>query len=138
MFIGKEKMAKVVRSKESIKTANEWRAKNTILINLRLNKDFDADIISKLDSVGNKQGYIKDLIRNDIGSSSVVRVSKKEIETKAIQELEAKYENIGYMALKKVYTEKHKEFLDGNDALYLELKAIKNVKSRKHFGRPKK
>lgn len=39
---------------------------NTIQIKLKLNKKTDEDILKKLDSVGNKQGYIKDLIREDI------------------------------------------------------------------------
>lgn len=39
---------------------------NTIQIKLKLNKKTDADIISKLDSEPNKQGYIKELIRADI------------------------------------------------------------------------
>lgn len=33
---------------------------------LKLNLVYDADILDRLDSVPNKQGYIKDLIRNDI------------------------------------------------------------------------
>ena len=33
---------------------------------LKLNISTDADIIDKLDSVENKQGYIKELIRKDI------------------------------------------------------------------------
>ena len=35
-------------------------------ISIKLNKETDADILSKLDSVDNVQGYIKDLIRKDI------------------------------------------------------------------------
>lgn len=35
-------------------------------IQLKLNKDDDADILAKLDSLDNKQGYIKELIRKDI------------------------------------------------------------------------
>lgn len=34
---------------------------------MKLNKKYDADIIGKLDTVGNKQGYLKRLIRDDIG-----------------------------------------------------------------------
>ena len=34
---------------------------------LKLNKKHDADILKKLDEVGNKQGYIKSLIRADLG-----------------------------------------------------------------------
>ena len=42
-----------------------WDAENTVHIRLKLNKHTDADIIQKLDSVDNKQGYIKQLIRKD-------------------------------------------------------------------------
>lgn len=33
---------------------------------LNLNIKTDADIIAKLDSLDNKQGYVKELIRNDL------------------------------------------------------------------------
>lgn len=39
---------------------------NTVQLHLKLNKNTDEDILNKLDSVPNKQGYIKDLIREDI------------------------------------------------------------------------
>lgn len=39
---------------------------NTVQYKLKLNRKWDRDIIAKLDSVGNKQGYIKELIRADI------------------------------------------------------------------------
>lgn len=38
---------------------------NTVNVKLKLNKKTDADIIRKLEEVGNKQGYIKQLIRED-------------------------------------------------------------------------
>lgn len=38
---------------------------NTIRITVKLNKKTEADIIEKLNSVDNKQGYIKRLIRED-------------------------------------------------------------------------
>lgn len=53
-------------------TEAEKRAKtkydsaNTTQIHLKLNKKTDADILEKLGTVVNKQGYIKDLIRADI------------------------------------------------------------------------
>lgn len=40
---------------------------NTKVITMKLNKGTDADILKKLEGVGNVQGYIKELIRNDIG-----------------------------------------------------------------------
>ena len=39
---------------------------NTVQYKLKLNKKWDRDIIAKLEGVGNKQGYIKELIRADI------------------------------------------------------------------------
>lgn len=38
---------------------------NTVRVRLKLNKKTDADIIRRLEEVGNKQGYIKQLIRED-------------------------------------------------------------------------
>lgn len=38
---------------------------NTVQFRLKLNKKTDADVIEKLQSVDNKQGYIKRLIRED-------------------------------------------------------------------------
>ena len=40
--------------------------KMTIRVGMKLNLKTDADIISKLDEVSSKQGYIKALIRKDI------------------------------------------------------------------------
>jgi hypothetical protein len=39
---------------------------NTIRVALKLNTKTDADILARLTEVGNKQGYIKELIRKDI------------------------------------------------------------------------
>ncbi len=39
---------------------------NTKMIQMKLNLKTDVDILEKLASVGNKQGYIKALIRADI------------------------------------------------------------------------
>lgn len=43
---------------------------NTKQIKLKLNKRTDADILEALESVPNKQGYIKSLIRQDIAQNS--------------------------------------------------------------------
>lgn len=40
----------------------------TVQFKMKLNKGTDADILKKLDEVDNKQGYIKGLIRADIGT----------------------------------------------------------------------
>lgn len=45
----------------------KYDAANTVQIRMKLNKKTDADILAKLESCDNKQGYIKALIRADIG-----------------------------------------------------------------------
>ena len=44
----------------------KYDAKNTVQVKLKLNKGTDKDILERLERSGNKQGYIKDLIRKDI------------------------------------------------------------------------
>jgi len=43
-----------------------WDAEHTTQIKLKLNDRTDADILARLEQVGNKQGYIKELIRADM------------------------------------------------------------------------
>lgn len=55
------------KSKEKRKAyQSRWCKDNTKGIYLKLSKTTDADIISWLSDMPNKQGYIKMLIRNDI------------------------------------------------------------------------
>lgn len=49
--------------KQAIKRYDE---KNTKQLMLKLNVKTDADVLKKLEEVGNKQGYIKELIRRDL------------------------------------------------------------------------
>lgn len=52
-------------------TAKErYDAKTAARISLKLNKGTDADILKRLDKVPSKQGYIKQLIRDDIAKES--------------------------------------------------------------------
>lgn len=44
----------------------KYDAGQTVQIKMKLNKKTDADILRKLNSVANKQGYIKKLIRDDL------------------------------------------------------------------------
>lgn len=53
-------------TKAQKKAVAKYDAVNTIQIKLKLNKRTDEDIITRLQAVGSKQGYIKDLIRGDI------------------------------------------------------------------------
>jgi len=43
-----------------------WDKENTVVITMKLNKNRDADIIDKLNSVDYKQTYLKELIRAHI------------------------------------------------------------------------
>lgn len=49
-----------------IKAQAKYDAENTRQIHLKLNCRTDVDVLEKLDSVANKQGYIKELIRADL------------------------------------------------------------------------
>lgn len=49
----------------------KYKKNNTKQIALRLNYNTDADILAKLESVENTQGYIKDLIRADIEKNRI-------------------------------------------------------------------
>lgn len=46
----------------------KYNAANTIQFKCCFNKKTDSDIIEHLETVGNKQGYIKKLIREDINN----------------------------------------------------------------------
>lgn len=48
------------------KAANAYHKRASRQYHLELHKENDADIIKRLDSVKNKQGFIKALIRDDI------------------------------------------------------------------------
>lgn len=47
-----------------------WDRENTKQYKLKLNKNTDADLITWLDSIENKQSYLKDLIKADITKSN--------------------------------------------------------------------
>lgn len=51
---------------KNYKYTKKYDQSNTIKVSLKLNIKTDADIIEYLDSVENKQGTIKQLIRNEI------------------------------------------------------------------------
>ena len=56
-------------TKAQIAATRRYDDKNTIQVHFKLNKKTDADVIEKLESVPNKQGYIKGLIREDINKN---------------------------------------------------------------------
>lgn len=50
------------------KASAKYDKKHTRGVYLKLNTETDRDVIDKLDSVDNRQGYIKSLIRKDINT----------------------------------------------------------------------
>ncbi len=60
---------KMSTSEAQMRANAKYDANNTMQIKMKLNRGTDADIIAKLESVGNKQGYIKDLIRQDMAKN---------------------------------------------------------------------
>lgn len=53
-------------NQSTYKASAKYDAVNTRQIKMKLNIKTDADILARLDSVANKQGYIKALIRKDM------------------------------------------------------------------------
>lgn len=53
-------------SEAQIRANAKYDAANTIQFKIKLNKTTDADIIKHLQAQSNKQGYIKNLILQDI------------------------------------------------------------------------
>lgn len=53
-------------TKAQLRASRKYDDANTQRIFIKLNKKTDADILEHLGKEKNKQGYIKELIRNDI------------------------------------------------------------------------
>lgn len=64
---------------EAQKRASEkYKKENTKQYKLMLSLKYDADIIAMLDSVGNRQGYLKSLIRADIARANSEKTKEEE------------------------------------------------------------
>ena len=62
----RDKTNKTKSSPSQIAASIKYNAKNVVQIKFNLNKVTDADIIDHLQSLSNKQGYVKSLIRKDM------------------------------------------------------------------------
>lgn len=49
-----------------VRASMKYDAKNTIKFTVKLNRKTDKELIEQMESVSNKSGYIKGLIRKDI------------------------------------------------------------------------
>ena len=63
-------------------SVSRWQKKNTVLITLRLNNYSDVDIIKFLNTVDNKSGLIKELLRKEMQDKNFVcpHPTKKEVD----------------------------------------------------------
>lgn len=52
--------------KRAVIASNKYNKLHTRSVTLRFNLKTDADILEQLDKVGNKCGYVKNLIREDM------------------------------------------------------------------------
>lgn len=57
----------LMSTKAQINAVNKYNREKTKVVLVRLNKQTDTDIIEHLETVTSKMGYIKKLIREDIG-----------------------------------------------------------------------
>lgn len=55
-------------SKAVKKAVRKYDEENTVQVNIKLNKNTDSDILEILEAVTNKQGFIKELIRTNMGN----------------------------------------------------------------------
>lgn len=74
---------------------------------LQLRKSTDSDIIEKLESQENKNGYLKTLIRNDISGSDGVELSENKVTTTREKRLVLSY--ITELIKKDIQEEKEEE-----------------------------
>ena len=61
---------KRVRSEAQKRYEDKYNAANTRFVGLKLNNKTDADILAKLATVDNMQGYIKACIRKELENES--------------------------------------------------------------------
>lgn len=57
------------------RSIDKWNATNTTRVVMNVNKNSQSDVLSQLDSVSSKQGYIISLIQNDLYRANHARVS---------------------------------------------------------------
>ncbi len=66
------------RTEAEKKSQRKYEVKIMKQISLKLNRNTDADVIAKLDSVDNVRGYIISLIRDDIKIESLQFINQIE------------------------------------------------------------
>ena len=112
------------------KASAKYDKNNTKLIQLKLNKKTDGDILDFLDQLDNRQGFIKELIRKEIAGvgsdSSPEVITKRVIEGNLVEGEFIRVSIDGREFRRKVYhSEKHNDLaiiIYGNEYTYSEFK----------------
>lgn len=55
-----------------LRASKKYNEKNCRVITMKLSKIYDKDVLDRLDSVDNRQGYVKALVRKDLASKSIM------------------------------------------------------------------
>lgn len=76
-------------SKAQARASAKYDASHTKQIKMKLNYETDKDIIEKLEKVGNKQGYIKELIRKDLESRKDYKRKDKVVNMRKVRDYNA-------------------------------------------------
>lgn len=103
-------------SAAQIRASEKYDKENTTRRSLKFNTTTDADILERLEQVGNVQGYIKALIRDNISmlgldmtpEKLVERVGIREAPVKVVAEPKGEWDSVKYVA----------EFKDGGKAVF--------------------
>lgn len=59
-----------MRSEASKEQQRLYDKANTVSFGIKLNRTTDADIIARLEAVGNRQAYLKKLVRADLATKT--------------------------------------------------------------------
>ena len=62
----------------------KYDKENTVVYAIKLNRKTDADIIERLETVGNRQGFIKDCIRLTMGTR-VYHIDKDAVDPAVVE-----------------------------------------------------
>lgn len=97
------------------KASEKYKKENTKQYKLMLSLKYDADIIAMLDSVGNRQGYLKSLIRADIARANSEKMKENnqmKTRSETINDLYIAWTQGGYPELYRNRTE-CRDWLEG-------------------------
>ena len=94
------------------KAIAKYDAENTKQIMLKLNKKTDADVLEALETVANRQGYIKELVRNDLAQK---RQLEHAAETFPVAYVFREYKDRGGIGSEQMFRDKYEAIKTASD-----------------------